>query len=80
MAITTGHSVICCDRNRRGGLKTIWLTNTDDITSFTAGSGATHEYTAVTMAGTPAGVFYNGNLIEERRVLRQVQQGKMGQQ
>lgn len=25
MAITQGHQVICCDRNRRGGLKNIWL-------------------------------------------------------
>lgn len=51
MAITSGHNVVCCDRNRRGGLKCIWLANTDDITSFTAGSGAgTHEYSAVTMA------------------------------
>ena len=25
MAITSGHQVVCCDRNRRGGLKAIWL-------------------------------------------------------
>ncbi len=25
MAITKGHAIICCDRNRRGGLKRIWL-------------------------------------------------------
>ncbi len=57
MSITSGHNVVCCDRNRRGGLKSIWLTNTDDITSFTAGSGAgTHEYSDVTMSGTA--VFY----------------------
>ena len=53
MSITTGHNVICCDRNRRGGLKTIWLANTDDITSFTAGTTAgTHEYSAITMSGS----------------------------
>ena len=59
MALTTGHNVVCCDRNRRGGLKTVWLANTDDITSFTVDTTAgTHQYTAVTMAGSPAGVFY----------------------
>jgi|TARA_B110000444_G_scaffold161698_1_gene151097 hypothetical protein len=25
MALTQGHAIICCDRNRRGGLKRIWL-------------------------------------------------------
>lgn len=50
MAITSGHNVICCDRNRRGGLKTIWLGNTDEVSSFTAVTTAgTHEYSAVTM-------------------------------
>lgn len=54
MAITSGHNVVCCDRNRRGGLKCIWLANTDDITSFTP--TANHEYSTVAMAtGT---VFY----------------------
>ena len=57
MAITSGHNVICCDRNRRGGLKTIYLANTDDIASFTAVTTAgTHEYSAVTMTG--AALFY----------------------
>ena len=57
MAITSGHNVICCDRNRRGGLKTIFLANTDDITSFTLDATAgSHGYTAVTMVG--AATFY----------------------
>jgi hypothetical protein len=57
MAITSGHTVVCCDRNRRGGLKTIWLTNTDDIESFTAGTVAgLLDYDAVTMVATK--VFY----------------------
>ena len=57
MALTGGHNVICCDRNRRGGLKTIWLANTDDITSFTADSTAgQHAYTTVTMSGST--IFY----------------------
>tara|TARA_R110000851_G_scaffold100945_1_gene216814 strand:- start:245 stop:883 length:639 start_codon:yes stop_codon:yes gene_type:complete len=25
MALTQGHAIICCDRNRRGGIKRIWL-------------------------------------------------------
>tara|TARA_R100001443_G_C3333468_1_gene172854 strand:+ start:117 stop:773 length:657 start_codon:yes stop_codon:yes gene_type:complete len=25
MSLTQGHQIICCDRNRRGGLKRIWL-------------------------------------------------------
>jgi len=52
MAITSGHNVVCCDRNRRGGLKTIFLTNTDDIASFTDGTAGTHSYSAVTMNAT----------------------------
>jgi len=48
--ITRGHDVICCDRNRRGGIKKIWLANTDDIASFAVGSD--HDYTAVTMHAT----------------------------
>lgn len=57
MAITSGHNVICCDRNRRGGLKTIFLANTDDIVSFALDTTAgTHGYTAVTMVG--AATFY----------------------
>tara|TARA_R110000744_G_C19317800_1_gene557318 strand:+ start:30 stop:581 length:552 start_codon:yes stop_codon:yes gene_type:complete len=57
MAITGGHNVICCDRNRRGGLKTIHLANTDDITSFTLDAAAgSHGYTAVVMVA--AAVFY----------------------
>tara|TARA_R110000803_G_scaffold59599_1_gene118354 strand:- start:1039 stop:1590 length:552 start_codon:yes stop_codon:yes gene_type:complete len=57
MAITGGHNVICCDRNRRGGLKTIHLANTDDITSFTLDATAgSHGYTDVVMVA--ATVFY----------------------
>lgn len=57
MSITTGHNVICCDRNRRGGLKAIHLANTDDITSFTLDAAAgSHGYTAVVMSG--AAVFF----------------------
>jgi len=51
MALTSGHSVVCCDRNRRGGIKSIYLANTDQITSFTAETtGCLHAYNDVTMA------------------------------
>lgn len=43
MAITQGHEVLCCDKNRRGGIKNIWLVESGDITG-----GAS----AVTFGGT----------------------------
>jgi len=46
MALSQGHQVICCDRNRRGGLKRIWLgeqyirnTNSPVIIDTTGGNG-----------------------------------------
>jgi len=56
MGITRGHNVICCDRNRRGGIKKIWLVDTDKIASLTAGSD--HDYTAITMVTPATDVFY----------------------
>lgn len=56
MSITRGHNVICCDRNRRGGIKKIWLVDTDKIASFTAGTD--HDYTAVTMVNPGTDLFY----------------------
>lgn len=50
MALTTGYSIACSDENRRGGIKTLWITERDNITSFTAGSD--HEYSAVTLDST----------------------------
>jgi len=35
MALSRGHQVICCDRNRRGGLKNIWLVESDKVTAET---------------------------------------------
>mgnify|MGYP001259832511 CR=1 FL=1 len=32
MALSRGHQVICCDRNRRGGLKNVWLIESDKLT------------------------------------------------
>ena len=31
MALTQGHQIICCDRNRRGGIKRIWLSEIGSI-------------------------------------------------
>ena len=45
MAITKGHAIICCDRNRRGGIKRIWLVEQDNLTG-------TPTYAT---AGTPTG-------------------------
>jgi hypothetical protein len=42
MALTKGHAIICCDRNRRGGLKRIWLMEQGGLTTVAyaaAGSG-----------------------------------------
>lgn len=59
MAITSGHTVVCCDRNRRGGLKSIYLANTDQIVSFSIpGTGCQHAYDNVTMATPGTDVFY----------------------
>jgi len=35
MAITQGHQVLCCDRNRRGGLKNIWLMDSETFLTAT---------------------------------------------
>lgn len=32
MAITQGHAIDCCDRNRRGGIKRIWLVEQGTLT------------------------------------------------
>lgn len=47
MAITKGHQVICCDRNRRGGLKNIWIMEKDNMTSATY-DAATNSYSTFT--------------------------------
>tara|TARA_R110002096_G_scaffold261638_10_gene455258 strand:+ start:135 stop:782 length:648 start_codon:yes stop_codon:yes gene_type:complete len=42
MALTQGHAIVCCDRNRRGGLKRIWLMEQGGLTTVayaTAGTG-----------------------------------------
>jgi hypothetical protein len=48
--ITQCFKIACCDRNRRGGIKAIYLANTDDIVSTTvASTGCTYGYDAITM-------------------------------
>ena len=51
MAITKGHAIICCDRNRRGGIKRIWLMEQDNLT------GAVEYATAGNPAGAHGGEF-----------------------
>lgn len=51
MALTQGHQVICCDRNRRGGLKNIWLMDSETFLSATP-SATNNIYT--TFPGTEA--------------------------
>ncbi len=46
MAITKGHEVICCDRNRRGGLKNIWLMEKDSLSAAPVYDAATNSYTS----------------------------------
>ena len=48
MALSSGHQVICCDRNRRGGLKNIWLVESDQVAS----AGITVTSGIVTAFGT----------------------------
>lgn len=51
MALSGGLQKACADERRRGGVKTLWLTERDNITSFTAGV-TDHEYTAVALVST----------------------------
>lgn len=54
--------VTCNDENRRGGIKRIFVSNRENITSFTA--GALHDYTAVTMDAT-SDVFFEIQIDDE---------------
>ena len=40
MALTQGHCIACCDRNRRGGLKRIWLMEQGGLTGTPVYAGA----------------------------------------
>ena len=45
MALTQGHAVLCCDRNRRGGLKSIYLVDKDQIDTITY-NASNNQYTS----------------------------------
>lgn len=51
--LTKGHIISCSDRNRRGGIKAIYLGEVANVTAATAGSATTHHFTSI--AGFPAG-------------------------
>lgn len=60
MAITQGHQVICCDRNRRGGLKNIWLIEQDrlDVANVSVTAGVIDSFPTLDAAGVAgAGAF-----------------------
>jgi hypothetical protein len=78
MALTKGHAIICCDRNRRGGLKNIYLAEqghigtpvvaaaTNEVTAFptidAAGAGAPNAYRFEFDRGTAG---FNANATRE---------------
>ncbi len=45
MSLLNGHEVICCDRNRRGGLKRIFLMDKDELTTAPAYNAVSNMYT-----------------------------------
>lgn len=51
--LTKGHIISCSDRNRRGGIKAIYLGEVANVTGATAGSATTHQFTSI--AGFPSG-------------------------
>lgn len=51
MALTQGHQVICCDRNRRGGLKNIWLMDSE---TFLTGTPSATNNIYTTFPGSTA--------------------------
>jgi hypothetical protein len=46
--LTAGHIILCEDRNRRGGIKSIWLGEVANVA--TTVTGASHEYTSVALS------------------------------
>ena len=46
MALSSGHIISCADRNRRGGIKTIYLGEVANIDTANVTAGASQEYTA----------------------------------
>tara|TARA_R110002074_G_scaffold294532_3_gene466141 strand:+ start:4613 stop:5287 length:675 start_codon:yes stop_codon:yes gene_type:complete len=58
MALTQGHAIICCDRNRRGGLKRIWLMEKDNLGLPVYAVATDGYFTSPATAGTAAGGEY----------------------
>ena len=58
MAITSGHAVSCCDRNRRGGIKRIYLLEQDKLGTPSASSGVYTAFPSVDSSGTAAASAY----------------------
>tara|TARA_R100000231_G_scaffold42707_2_gene37279 strand:+ start:2760 stop:3344 length:585 start_codon:yes stop_codon:yes gene_type:complete len=54
MAITQGHEVTCCDRNRRGGIKRIVLVEQDKLGTPSFSSGVYDSFPSVDAAGAAA--------------------------
>jgi hypothetical protein len=54
MALSNGHIILCADRNRRGGVKSIYLTECTNITATTVGTD--HAYSGIAgLGGSTAG-------------------------
>jgi len=58
MAITAGHAVVCCDRNRRGGLKRIVLCEQDSVGTVLASGGIISAFPTVDSGGSAAAAAY----------------------
>ena len=52
MALSTGLSIGCTDENRRGGIKTLWITERDNIAAAGFTAGTDHDYSAVSLTST----------------------------
>jgi hypothetical protein len=45
--LTKGHVITCSDRNRRGGIKAIYLGEVANVDAFTIGASGTHNFTSI---------------------------------
>jgi hypothetical protein len=46
--LTKGHVITCSDRNRRGGIKAIYLGEVANVVGTTAGGVGTHQFSSIT--------------------------------
>lgn len=58
--LTKGHIITCSDRNRRGGVKAIYLGEVANVTGTTPGASGTHHFSSITgfAAGGAANLIY----------------------